>query len=256
MTSDTPSIDRLAKLRGVVEAFTGQAFAVVDGGQFDDLPDACRREQLLVRSLFHDHPDAEVERAGRWLVSLAQSSDALERVFAMTRGKTTVVYWSCASGEAILHRHLRTLNIVRIPQWAADGGEVPPPDGSGQEPAAVMFRHWDPRVLGGDDAGPDSWAVRADPGTGGRDRLPGRGLRRRAAGGGRSGLSAGSGWRADDRLRADRSVDGATADGVAPAHRGLLARGGGQRSRHRLGHGVARARGDQRPGRAQPRSGG
>lgn len=120
----------------------------MDGGQFDDLPDVCRREQLLVRSLFLDHTDAEVERAGPWLVSLAQSPDALERVFTMTLGKTAVVYWNCASGEAILHRHLRTLNTVRIPQWAADGGEVPPPDGSGQEPAAVMFRHWDPRVLG------------------------------------------------------------------------------------------------------------
>ena len=58
------------------------------------------------------------------------------------------MFWCCDGGEAVLHRHLRTLNMARVPRWAAEGGMAAPADGSGLEPSPVMFRHWDPRVLG------------------------------------------------------------------------------------------------------------
>ena len=48
-----------------------------------------------------------------------------------------------------LYGHLRRLNLARIPAWAAAGKAGPEPGvdaDRGYE--AVLFRHWDPRVLG------------------------------------------------------------------------------------------------------------
>ena len=140
--------DGIAKLRTTIEAFPAAGFAVLDGAQFADLPASLRREGLFARSLFLDHADAEVEKAGPWLVGLDQKSDALDRIFAFVGDRPAVVYWCCEVSELVLHRHLRTLNIARIPSWAAD--ERPPPaEPAVNEPSAsVTFRHWDPRVLG------------------------------------------------------------------------------------------------------------
>lgn len=146
MTGEKP--DQAVKLRGTVAAFPGQGFAVLDGARFDDFPRLCRRERLFARSLFLDHADAEVEKAGPWLVGLGQAPDALDRVLELVGEEPAAVYWCCAAGEAVLYRHLRTLNMAQIPTWAAGGGTAAPADGAGQEPVPVMFRHWDPRVLG------------------------------------------------------------------------------------------------------------
>lgn len=143
----TPA-DPGAKLAARLAAFPGSGFAVLDGAWFDDLPRLCRGAGLFARSLFLDHADAEVEKAGPWLIALGQAPDATERVLTLVGEEPAAVYWCCAAGEAVLHRHLRTLNMARIPRWAADGGTAPPSDGSGLEPLPVMFRHWDPRVLG------------------------------------------------------------------------------------------------------------
>ena len=78
---DAPS-DQDAKLMAALAAFSDQAFAVLDGARFDDLPKLCKHEQLFARSLFLDHADAEVEKAGPWLICLGQAPDATERVLA------------------------------------------------------------------------------------------------------------------------------------------------------------------------------
>lgn len=48
--ASAPPPNPLAKLRGIVDAFPGQGFAVVDGGHFPDLPAELRRERLFARS--------------------------------------------------------------------------------------------------------------------------------------------------------------------------------------------------------------
>lgn len=131
-----------------VRASAPTGFAVLDGGHYDDLPGLLRREGLFARSLFLDHADVEVERAGPWLVGLAQEEHAPETVFALVGHRPAAVFWSCGGGEMVLHRHLRTLNLARIPVWAAAGETSPRPGGSGEGYETVMFRHWDPTVLG------------------------------------------------------------------------------------------------------------
>nr|WP_279357921.1 DUF4123 domain-containing protein [Methylobacterium indicum] len=100
------------------------------------------------RSLFREHADVEVERAGPWLVPVGQATDAPERIFSLVGDRPAVVVWSCDAGEPALYRHLRSLNLVQIPVWAAAGASTPPENGVEAPAETVLFRHWDPRVLG------------------------------------------------------------------------------------------------------------
>lgn len=55
-------------------------------------------------------------------------------------------YWSCSAGPEALYRHLRTLNEVLLPLEDREDATVEKPRASGYE--RVLFRHWDPNVLG------------------------------------------------------------------------------------------------------------
>jgi Domain of unknown function (DUF4123) len=136
-----------AKLRAALAVFPGRPFAVVDGGQFEDLPKILKNERLFGRSLFLDQADVEIQKAGPWLVGLDQSPNATDQVLAFVGDRPAAVFWSCEAGEAMLHGHLRTLNMVRVPTWAAEH-EAPPISSAVETTHPAMFRHWDPRVLG------------------------------------------------------------------------------------------------------------
>ncbi len=81
-SGEAPSV-AAQRLVGLVAGFGVAGFAVLDGAQFDDLPAALRQAGLLGRSLFLDQGDAELERAGPWLVTLAQAPDAADHVFRL-----------------------------------------------------------------------------------------------------------------------------------------------------------------------------
>jgi Domain of unknown function (DUF4123) len=118
-------------------------FAVLDGALFDDLPSDLLGAGFSCRSLFLEHGDEEVERAGPWLFAL-EDVRARAHAEALAIAQPCAVFWSCAQGEMALWRHLRTLNEVLIPLESE--GEGPQPDTPpGHE--RVMFRHWDPNVL-------------------------------------------------------------------------------------------------------------
>ena len=73
----------------------------------------------------------------------------LRAAIALGRGPGALVIWSWPKGEMALYRHLRTLNLVKIPNEARAEAEAAGEDVSGM-PACetVLFRHWDPNVLG------------------------------------------------------------------------------------------------------------
>ncbi len=143
-------------LARVVGRTSGPVFAVVDGGHFDDLPGLLSGAGLAARSLFLGHGERESERFGPWFVPLAGGSggpgDAAAdtvRVLGLVGDVPAVVFWSCAAGDVALYGHLRRLNMARLPAWAAAGKDGPEPGVEadlGWE--AVLFRHWDPGVLG------------------------------------------------------------------------------------------------------------
>jgi hypothetical protein len=117
-------------------------FAVLDGALFDDLPSILQQAELKHRSLFIKPEDREFERAGPWLVALVDSS-ARTIVETLALAQPCAVFWSCAEGEEVLWRHLRSINEILIPdvrysQAEANGRLVH---------ERVLFRHWDPNAL-------------------------------------------------------------------------------------------------------------
>jgi hypothetical protein len=131
-------------------------FAVVNGAQYGDLPNLLRIQGPTGRSLFLDHADAEIEAASGWLVPLDGGYDLKKLLEVSDEDCSSLVLWSCPLGETALHRHLRTINIVQIPQDAIPGDEpakaadnADPEAESLAKPAfgSVLFRHYDPDVM-------------------------------------------------------------------------------------------------------------
>jgi hypothetical protein len=146
----TPSLDQvdpletIKTLRRTVEAMPTPVFATLDGGSFDDLPERLETEEIACRSLFRDPAERDLKRAGPWLVEIKDDlvHGYVERLDAR---KHCAVYWSCPDGEAVLWRHLRMINEILMPL------EMTPEEESDAKVTGherVLFRHWDPNVLG------------------------------------------------------------------------------------------------------------
>ncbi|WP_155888452.1 DUF4123 domain-containing protein [Inquilinus limosus] len=138
---DQPRPEEVARsLTATLDARPGPLFAVLDGGLFDDLPGDLMRQGIACRSLFLDHADKEVERAGPWLVALADER-VRAHVVDLAAARPCAVFWRWPAGDMALWRHLRTINEVLIPvESGPEAGSDPPME-------RVLFRHWDPNVL-------------------------------------------------------------------------------------------------------------
>lgn len=128
-------------------AMPPQHFALIDGAHFDDLALLLPVYGLSGSPLYLEGGDPESRGAAGFLVALHDEQMA-RAALALIGEKPAGVFWSWPAGEASLYRHLRTLNLVEIPNEAraeaeADGADV------SDMPAyeSVLFRHWDPNVL-------------------------------------------------------------------------------------------------------------
>lgn len=138
-----------------VDYDTKPFFAVLDGAQFDDLPAELRAERFQTRSLYLDRGDNAPERLVTapqmvWLGETGEDrrapADVVPALLDLIGERTAAVFWQCeATGDAggeTLYRHLRGLNMVRLPQpgtTARDSG----PDTH----ETVTFRHADGAAL-------------------------------------------------------------------------------------------------------------
>jgi hypothetical protein len=142
---DTPPADIIAQtFAATLDTMPGPLFAVLDGGHFDDLEDQLSDAGIPSRSLFLKGGDEAVRRDGPWLVALSDRR-ARDHISALALERPCAVFWSCASGEQALWRHLRTINEVMI-----HDARYPLNDGSPGRPVKyerVLLRHWDPNVL-------------------------------------------------------------------------------------------------------------
>ena len=138
----------LSQLTAKLNGIAGLLYAVVDGGLIEDAATRLSQIGLFGRSLFLG-AGQDIEAAGPILVSLGSESSKIEPLLSFVNDRPAVVWWHSNVGEETIWRHLRTLNQARIPR--------PPPaegtDPQSMEPASpqtetVLFRHWDPRVLG------------------------------------------------------------------------------------------------------------
>lgn len=129
------------------EALGPELFAVVDGGKFDDVGQALASVGLSGQPLYLEGADPGVRAAAGHLVTLADRRD-LRAVIEIARPREALVIWSWPSGSMALYRHLRTLNLVEIPNEARAEAEAAGEDVSAMpEYEPVLFRHWDPNVL-------------------------------------------------------------------------------------------------------------
>ncbi|MEL4375989.1 DUF4123 domain-containing protein [Brucella cytisi] len=120
-------------------------FAVFDGSYFDDLEDEFADEHIASRSLFRSGGDEELRRDGPWLVELANRRTEAH-VEALATKAPCAVFWSCSAGDEVLWRHLRSINYILVPEDRAAGSAGKSPQPVKYE--RVMFRHWDPNILG------------------------------------------------------------------------------------------------------------
>ena len=105
---------------------------------------------LSGRALYLEGGRPEIRDAAGYLVPLL-NAEQWQAARALAAGRPALVVWSWQDGIDALYRHLRTLNLVQIPNEAraeaqARGEEIDPEEYPAYE--SVLFRHWDPNVLG------------------------------------------------------------------------------------------------------------
>jgi hypothetical protein len=114
-------------------------FAVLDGAHFDDLPVTLAERRMLAHPLYLEAGGASGVKAGPHLLELAGPQE-VTALLDLIIGKPAATFWSWPNGLHTLRRHLRSLNLVEIPNERRAY-----PDNSAYE--TVLFRHWDPAVL-------------------------------------------------------------------------------------------------------------
>jgi len=136
-------------LAKAVRAMPGPVFAVLDAGQFDDLPSELSKADIKAQSLFLGQSDFETQKYGPWLAD-TYSAASLDRLLDVIGDRPAAVFWSFPAGERALYSHLRKINAAKVPV-PRDGAPAPllgeRRPRSDYEMTQALFRHWDPRVL-------------------------------------------------------------------------------------------------------------
>lgn len=137
-------------------------FAVLDGAQFDSLPQELLMGDFISRPLYLDRGDNNPEQIITaphmvWLderpekVTGRAPQDTIPALLTLIAGRPAAVFWQCPDGADALYRHVRGMNMVMIPKEFA-----PPADparlGEGQQTPTsshetVLFRHADANVI-------------------------------------------------------------------------------------------------------------
>ena len=161
-----------AKLKPLLLATGMPVFAVLDGAQFDNLPDALFEGDFVNRSLYLDRGSIDRDRAGTapqlvWLDRSRQADGGepkddgapdekvLDRLLALVDDSPAVVFWVHQGSGDALYRHLRTINMIQLPATANMAREKayeqrPFKEEAEDEPSpyeTVLFRHADANVM-------------------------------------------------------------------------------------------------------------
>lgn len=125
----------------------GPLYAVLDGALAPSAVAEAEALGLAPRPLWLEVADTTVRDAGPHVCTLPTGCDP-ETIARWSAGRGVLAVWAWDGDRLSLYRHLRGLNIARIP-----AGHLAPPPG---EPAAppepdgcvwALFRHFDPLVL-------------------------------------------------------------------------------------------------------------
>ncbi|AUH34180.1 DUF4123 domain-containing protein [Paracoccus tegillarcae] len=137
-------------------------FAVLDGAQFDNLPQELLLGDFVSRPLYLDrgenNPDQIITAPHMvWLderpekVTGRAPKDTIPALLALIVNRPAAVFWQCPDGADALYKHLRGINMVMIPKEFAPPADFARLDDEqlGQSPSheAVLFRHADANVI-------------------------------------------------------------------------------------------------------------
>jgi hypothetical protein len=126
-------------LLGEIAACPANMFATIDGGHFVNLAGMIEITNLVATPLYLEGGDAEVLAAGPHLVEVHSAAHVHELV-SLAGDLPALVFWSWPGDLASLRHHMRTLNLVEIPNERRLEAIDPAYE-------AVLFRYWDPNVL-------------------------------------------------------------------------------------------------------------
>jgi hypothetical protein len=155
------------RLREHLLALAEPLFAVVDGAQFNDLPEELFDGDFVHRPLYLDRGDGHPDRLRTapqlvWLdekrgAASVQRAEVLESLLTLVGERPAAVFWACPLGGEALYRHLRTINMVLIPREtgtvSSDEGtdDIASGDAQGDDSPAgyerVLFRHANADVM-------------------------------------------------------------------------------------------------------------
>lgn len=128
----------VADLRRQVAGLPEKRFAVVEGLRDPDLRSKLEGIMLPARPLYLPNDKGVEPWAGPILIDLAGAGAA--RFIEVIEIGRAAVFWGWPGDPNALHRHLRSLNMIRIPPEPRED------DGSGAQDW-VLFRHYDPDAI-------------------------------------------------------------------------------------------------------------
>ncbi len=114
-----------------------RSFAVIDGALAEGIGPRLAAIGVRSKSLFLEQADQSLRDSGPHLVAVERGG--IDRILGFRGVPAATVFWGGDFDELQLFRHLRTINFVEIPDGEAVGED---------RYERVMFRHWDPSVLG------------------------------------------------------------------------------------------------------------
>lgn len=137
-------------------------FAVLDGAQFDNLPQELLLGDFVSRPLYLDRGDNNPEQIITaphmvWLderpekITGRAPQDTIPALLALIANRPAAVFWQCPDGADALYKHLRGINMVMIPKEFAPPADPARLGEDQQNPTSshetVLFRHADANVI-------------------------------------------------------------------------------------------------------------
>ena len=165
-TAEPPASVSLEEALLALDHKSAPVFAVLDGAQFENLPQELLLGDFVSRPLYLDRGDNNPEQIITaphmvWLderpkkITGRTPKETIPALLALVANRPAAVFWQCPDGAEPLYKHLRGINMVLYPKAALSDFEEPQPAETDeiQKPEApethtlVLFRHADANVL-------------------------------------------------------------------------------------------------------------
>jgi hypothetical protein len=131
----------MPSLLDLVKDWTCPVYATFDGAKFDNLPGLLAKADIFPRSLFIGQDDDRAIKSGPWFAALGVNQ--LRSLMRIEGIEGATVLWRSPANDDVVYHHFRKMNLIDVPR-----PKDARPDPFALDPETVLFRHWDPAVVG------------------------------------------------------------------------------------------------------------